>query len=56
MMTGSLESGGSMSPNYFVWSFDAGYVGPNAFTNAQILSFVASVHGAVNTKTPSSYQ
>jgi len=56
MMSGSLESGGSMRPNYFIWSFDAGYVGPDAFTNAQILSFVASVNGTLNTTKPSSYQ
>jgi len=55
MMTGSLGTGGSMQPNYFIWSFDAGYVGPNAFTNAQILTFIASVNGEVNSKPPSSY-
>jgi hypothetical protein len=55
MMTGSLATGGSMQPQYVFWSFNASYMGPNAFTNAQILAFIASVNGAVNSKAPSSY-
>jgi hypothetical protein len=54
-MTGSLASGGSLQPNYFVWSFDAGYMGPSAFTNNGILAFIASVNGATNAARPSSY-
>jgi len=54
-MTGSLASGGSLKPNYFVWSFDAGYMGPDAFTNSGILAFVASVNGVTNTTRPSTY-
>ena len=44
-----------MQPQYVFWSFNASYMGPNAFTNAQILAFIASVNGAVNSKAPSSY-
>jgi hypothetical protein len=54
-MTGTLASGGSLQPNYYVWSFDAGYMGPNAFTNNGILAFIASVNGATNTTRPSTY-
>jgi hypothetical protein len=55
MMTGSPATGGSMNPNYIIWSFDAGWMGPNAFTNSQILAFIASVNGAANSKQPSTY-
>ncbi len=54
-MNGSLSTGGSVRPNYMVWSFDAGWTGPNAFTNNQILTFIASVNGVTNTTRPSRY-
>ncbi len=54
-MNGSLSTGGSVRPNYMVWSFDAGWTGPNAFTNNQILTFIASVNGVTNTTRPSTY-
>jgi hypothetical protein len=54
-MGGNPLTGGSMGPGYFFWSFDAGYMGSNAFTNSQILAFIPSVNGAVNSKVPSSY-
>src|ERR1700733_10974767 len=52
-MTGSLASGGSLKPNYYVWSFGAGYMGPDAFSNDGILAFIASVNGVTNTTRPS---
>ncbi len=45
-----------MRPSYFVWGFDAGYMGPKAFTNAQILAFISSVDGVVNSTKPSTYE
>jgi Putative Ig domain len=54
-MSGSLATGGSERPNYFIWSFGASWQGPNAFTNSQIVNFIASVNGAVNTAKPSTY-
>jgi hypothetical protein len=54
-MTGDPTTGGSMNSNYIIWAFDANWQGPNAFTNGQILNFIASVNGAVNTKAPSTY-
>jgi len=54
-MTGTIASGGSLHPNYFVWSLDAGYTGPDAFTNSGILAFIASVNGVTNTTRPSTY-
>lgn len=54
-MHGTLALGGGMHSNYFVWGFDAGYMGPKAFTNAQILAFIAAVGGAVNSTKPSTY-
>jgi hypothetical protein len=54
-MSGSIATGAAMQSNYFIWLFDAGYMGPNAFTNAQILAFIASVDGAVNFTRPSTY-
>jgi hypothetical protein len=54
-MTGSLSTGGSERPNYFIWSFDASWQGGNAFTNSQILSFISSVNGVVNSTRPSTY-
>ena len=54
-MTGSLASGGSLKPNYYVWSFGAGYMGPDAFSNDGILAFIASVNGVTNTTRPSTY-
>jgi hypothetical protein len=55
-MGGAISLGGAMRPNYFVWGFDAGYMGPKAFTNAQILAFISSVDGAVNSTKPSTYE
>jgi hypothetical protein len=54
-MTGATDTGGSMQPNYFIWAFDASWQGGNAFTNNQILNFIASVNGAINLKAPSTY-
>jgi hypothetical protein len=54
-MTGSLSTGGSERPNYFIWSFGASWQGSNAFTNGQIVNFIASVNGVVNTAKPSTY-
>jgi hypothetical protein len=51
-MSGDAATGGSMHPNYFIWALDANWQGGSAFTNSQILGFVASVNGAVNTARP----
>ena len=55
-MSGDPSTGGSTNPNYFIWALDATYQGPNAFTNPQILAFVASVNGAINSRPPSVYK
>ena len=54
-MTGSPSTGGSERPSYFIWSFGASWQGANAFTNDQIVNFIASVNGVVNTSRPSTY-
>jgi hypothetical protein len=54
-MSGDITTGGSTEPNYFIWAFDASYLGPLAFTNSQILAFISSIKGAINTTRPSSY-
>jgi hypothetical protein len=54
-MTGATDTGGSMRPNYFIWALDASWQGGNAFTNSQILDFIASINGAINLKAPSVY-
>jgi len=54
-MSGDIATGGSMDPNYFIWAFDASYLGPRALTNPEILEFISSIKGAINTRRPSSY-
>jgi hypothetical protein len=55
-MSGDITTGGSTHPNYFIWAFDATYLGPRAFTNSQILAFISSINGAINSTRPSSYR
>jgi hypothetical protein len=55
-ISGGIATGGQMQSNYFIWSFDAAGQGPKAFTNAQILGFIASINGAVNFTKPSTYR
>jgi hypothetical protein len=55
-ISGGIATGGQMQSNYFIWSFGAESQGPKAFTNAQILEFIASINGAVNFTKPSTYR
>jgi hypothetical protein len=55
-ISGGVATGGQMQSNYFIWSFDAAGQAPKAFTNAQILEFIASINGAVNFTKPSTYR
>lgn len=50
--TGTLISGGSVMPNYFIWG--ASQENP-AWTLASTLAYIKSINGVVNTTRPSSY-
>jgi len=56
MQPGNEAISGSMSPNYYIFSFDATYLTSGTpWTNPQILAFIKSINGAVNSTKPSSY-